>query len=143
MALNDLILDVEGACKTWLLTIPAVADQVGGHRIWFMKPHVLKDEDYPYLQLQRVGGGPRPGAEAPVDHALIQLDAYGPKNGKISALNVISAVANAIHDLRHADVGEQAVVLWPSQVMAVRYLPEPDDGRPRYSLTAEITATAR
>ena len=135
--------DVEGALRTWLRGRTAITALVG-QRVFFGVPK--KADTWPLITLTRVGGGDDQ-SQAPVDRALIQIDCWGDLdtsgNGKkadaTTLVNTVRAELQAV-DRRtalSADVDALGI-----NVETVVYLPDPDNARPRYVVTAEVTAVS-
>ncbi len=135
---GDLLPDVEGGMRTFLRNdtdVQAVLDQ----RVFF-RPDV--GAEFPLAAVYRVGGGEDPG-EAPVDRAVIQIDVWGNLRNKAECFDAYQAVRKALSKPRSRTVLKTGVVAHGTiQVTDVRYLPDPEDNRPRYAITALVTATS-
>lgn len=141
--------DVEGATRTYLRAHTDVAAVVST-RVFFAVP---ASATFPLVVLSQVGGFDDPG-DAPTDEALIQFDCWGGLHtdtlaspNKAEADRTRRAVRQALYDLNHdhTDVvltGTDAhtVRLHGAAVQSDLYLPDPDNARPRYVVTAQITA---
>ena len=135
--------DVEGAVRTWLRAqtgIQAVVVQ----RVFFGVPRNVSESDFPMITVARVGGGDDLG-EAPVDRALIQLSCWGTidanKNPiKSSATAVVNAVRSAVRGVRGRTSLTAGVVAFGLNVESVVWLPDPENDRPRYVITVDVTA---
>lgn len=145
MAEGDLP-DVEGALRAWLRSntpVAAIVDQ----RVFFGVPD--KATTFPLLTVQRVGGSDDTG-EAYIDQALIQIDCWGrlyadtdqtKKGGdKAGCDQLRRAVRQALLSIRGATALNTDVVAYNALVISDPYSPDPADGRPRYVITAQITA---
>lgn len=135
--------DTEGAVRAWLRSAPDVSALVG-QRVFFGVPKGATEATFPLVVVQRVGGGDDP-SEAPVDIALVQLDCWGgiddSGNGrKAQATALVNAVRSAAADLRSPITPIPNVVLHGVNVESVVWLPDADNDRPRYVVTAEVTA---
>lgn len=128
--------DTEGALKTFLAADTAIAALVGS-RVFFGMPTNVTDADFPMVTLQRVGGGEAAG-DAPVDEALVQIDCWGAVRDKASAWTLCSAVRDRL--TQRGDVALNGTVRAGLVVDSVIWLPDPDNARARYSVTAEVTA---
>lgn len=128
--------DTEGALKTFLAADTAIAAIVGS-RVFFGMPTNVTDADFPMVTLQRVGGGEAAG-DAPVDEALVQIDCWGAVRDKASAWTLCSAVRDRL--TQRGDVALNGTVRAGLVVDSVIWLPDPDNARARYSVTAEVTA---
>lgn len=133
--------DVEGALRTWLRGRAAITALVG-QRVFFGIPR--KASTWPLITLQRIGGGDDQ-SQAPIDRALVQIDVWGAlddsgngmKADTTTVVNTLRAELATV-DRRtalNADVDCLGIV-----VVGVVYLPDPDNDRPRYSVTAEVAA---
>jgi hypothetical protein len=136
--------DVEGAVVAHLKGVTAVSALVG-QRVFFGVPKKATESSYPLVVVSRVGGGPEQGTDAPVDVALLQLDVWAgidaSGNGKkAEAWGVVNAVVDALEDIRRRTVVGSTVALFGAHVESVLWLPDPDNDRPRYVVTAEVTA---
>lgn len=137
--------DVEGGLRAYLR---AHTDCVAvlGTRVWFARPDKA---DYPLAVVQLVGAVDD-GSEAPIDQALVQIDIHGPLHAnkhpdKATTYAAAAAVRQALYDLNRGDTTVEiadgnSVRLMGSNVQSSVYLPDPDNGRPRYAITAQITA---
>lgn len=135
--------DVEGALRIFLRANAGVAAIVG-QRVFFGVPKNAVEATFPLVTVQRVGGGDDEG-EAPIDLALVQIDAWGgldaSGNGKKSeAAALMSAIRNALFAIRARTALSSTVDAAGISVQSVVWLPDPDNDRPRYSVTAEVTA---
>jgi hypothetical protein len=134
--------DVEGAMRTWLRNHTAVSAIVGA-RVFFGVPK--KSPRFPLVTVQRVGGGDDLGTDAPLDIALLQIDCWGEiddsGNGvKSGATALVNAVRTALRAVGSDTLLTTGVTAHGVNVESVLWLPDPDNDRPRYSVTAEVTA---
>jgi hypothetical protein len=133
--------DVEGAVRTRLR-----GQTPAGNRVFFGIPKDARDESWPLIVVSRVGGG-ADQSDAPVDVALIQLDCWGTlsaegigdKAGATALVNSARAALEAMGTDQPIVAGTQ---LHGANVESVLWLPDPDNDRPRYVVTAEVTAVA-
>ncbi len=133
--------DPEGAVRTNLRgKTPA------GNRVFFGVPKGATEASWPMIVVQRVGGG-ADRSDAPVDVCLIQLDCWGTfgasgdgdKAGATALLNSARAALEAMGTDQPIVAGTQ---LHGANVESVLWLPDPDNDRPRYVVTAEVTSVA-
>lgn len=139
---GELYPDVEGAVRALLRANTGVAALVST-RVFFGVPRNAEEVDYPLVTVSRVGGGQAPGP-TPLDVALIQVDVWGKflasgPGDKAGATAVLNAVRSAL------DVTQSVTPLTGHQILGaesgtVIWLPDPDTDRPRYTLTAEVSA---
>lgn len=140
--MTDTLPDVEGALRTWLRTQTTVTALVG-QRIFFGVPKGATEATFPMIAISRIGGGDAPG-DAPVDIALVQFDVWGSiddsGNGrKAEATAVVNALRSTVRSV--ADTPLTADVdAFGIDVQSVIWLPDPANDRPRYTVTAEVTA---
>lgn len=138
--------DVEGALRTYLRAHTDVSAIVA-QRVFFGVPDT---PTYPLVTVARVGGFDE-ASEAPIDQALVQIDCWadvhpGTRNApdKATADQLRRAVRQALYELR----GTTAVTLADDSVVRLSgaviqsdpYLEDPDNRRPRYAITAQLTA---
>lgn len=133
--------DVEGALRTWLRADAPLTALVGA-RVFFGVPRKATDSSYPLVTVQRVGGG-QDLSEVPIDRALIQFDVWGTdaeSGGKARAWAVVNALRSRLETMRDRTVLNPEVDAFGAEVLSVVWSPDPADDRPRYSVTAEVTA---
>lgn len=132
--------DVEGLVRTYLRADAGVTGLVG-QRVFFGIPKEAKERTFPLVVVSRAGGGQAPG-EAPLDVAIIQVDCWGSIDERTG--NGIKATATALVNTVRAAfeaVGTDATaVLAGANVESVLWLPDQDNDRPRYVLTAEVSS---
>lgn len=133
---DDVWPDVEGALRTWLRTKTTLGV---GQRVFFGAPDDAKEADYPMITISRVGGG-ADGSDAPIDLPLIQFDVWAPLRRKDIALEAVNALRGVLSSVRSPTAVTANVVLYGAEVNTVVYLSDPADNRPRYSVTAQVTA---
>lgn len=141
--------DTEGAVRTYLRAYTPLQAE-WGQRVWFGTPKVVDEDDFPHAVVFRAGGGQDPG-ESPVDLAVVQVDVWGSLdasgNGlKADCTRVTGKVQDALELLRtRTNVtlpGGSVVALFGAVVESVIWLPDPDNDRPRYAVTSQVTAMA-
>lgn len=106
-----------------------------GTRVMYGVPR--KSPTFPLIVVRRLSGGDD-GSEAPIDQAVVAIDCWG--RSKLEATNVTNAVRAALHDLRFATV-KDGVTLHGAIVDGMTWLPDPEDDRPRYTLSVRVTAS--
>jgi len=131
--------DTEGAVRTWLRA-STVAHAVVADRIYFGVPK--ESPTWPLVTIQRVGGG-NDASDAPVDNALIQLDCWGTlhPNGngdKAGCLTVANAVRSALEVVNDTLIATS--VRASIEVESIIWLPDANNDRPRYVVTANVWA---
>lgn len=134
--------DVEGALRTWLRTQPSLTALVG-QRVFFGVPKGATEATFPLVTIQRVGGG-ADTSTAPIDRALLQIDCHGSidasGNGrKAEATALVNTVRALLHSIENTSLTATCRALGVT-VESVIWLPDPDNDRPRYSVTAEVIA---
>lgn len=131
--------DVEGAVRDHLRADAGVTALVG-QRVFFGVPRKATDATWPLVVVQRVGGG-QDASDAPVDVALVQIDCWGQigadGNGRKAGA---TALVNAVRSSLEAMGTDSTAVLKGASVETVLWLPEVDNDRPRYAVTAVVTA---
>jgi hypothetical protein len=138
--------DVEGAVRDWLRADPGVSAFVGS-RVFFGVPRNARDpQSFPLVTVARVGGAADPN-EAPVDLALLSIECWGSidpsGNGdKAEATAVVNAVRSALEGINGRTALSGFVDAFGVAEAGVVFAPDPDNDRPRYVLTAEVTAMA-
>jgi hypothetical protein len=138
----DAFPDTEGAIRSWLRDQLAVRAVVG-NRVFFGVPKAATEATFPLVTVQLVSTVPDP-SEAPIDRSLIQIDCWGSLdasgNGQKAAA---TALVNTIWALLHSITQPTpmgTVTVFGANVESVTWLPDPANDRPRYVLTAEVTA---
>lgn len=131
--------DVEGAARDYLRADAGVAALVGA-RVFFGIPKGAKEATFPLVVVSRVGGGQATG-DAPVDVALLQIDCWGSIGTEGNGLKAgATALVNAVRSSLDAVGTDSTAVLKGANVESVLWLPDADNDRPRYAVTAEVTA---
>lgn len=135
--------DIEGAVRTWLRTQTDLAALVG-QRIFFGVPKKAIETTFPLITVSRVGGGGGAG-EAPTDDALLQIDVWGSLDSSGNGLKATcTTIVNTLRAVLRSVKGRTAMTASVDAFGFVEqtciWLPDPDNDRPRYSVTAEVTA---
>ena len=134
--------DVEGALRTWLRG-NATVNALVGQRVFFGVPKQATEQSFPLLTVARVGGG-GDASDASLDAATIQIDCWGSIDkvsgyGKKSvATELAAAVRTALDDLANSGLLAASVQCLGAEVVSSLWAPDPDDDRPRYSLTVNV-----
>lgn len=135
--------DVEGAMKDYLRGLGTLTTALGGQRIFWESP---KNPPYPHIVITRVGGGDQvPSSDAPVDGALLSFDCWGEMDSKgrgqwRELVAVVNTLRSALEQIRGRTTLASGVDAFGVQLAGVVRAPDPDNGRPRYTVTAEVTA---
>ena len=138
----DAFPDTEGALRTWLRSQTSITALVG-QRVFFGVPKRATETTVPLLTVQLVSTIPET-SDAPLDRALIQIDCWGSidtsGNGqKATATSLVNTVRALLHSITQpTPMG--TVTVFGCNVESVTWLPDPANDRPRYSLTAEVSA---
>jgi hypothetical protein len=137
--------DVEGALRDYLRADAGVSALVG-QRVFFDIPKATRDSSWPMITVARVGGA-TDASEVPLDLALMSIDVWGSLdasgNGdKAGAAAVVNAVRSALEAMNGRTTLTTGVDGFGVQEAGVVWLPDPGNGRPHYTVTAEVTAIA-
>lgn len=135
--------DPEGLTRDALKADSGVSAIVG-NRVFFGIPKRAGEATYPMITVFRVGGG-QDSSEVPLDDALVQVDCWGSFDAQGNGLKAqCTALVNAVRSSLEAmgTVTRIAGVELGVNVESVLWLPDPDNARPRYSITAEVAAIA-
>lgn len=143
MSAVEVLPDTEGAVRTFLRANAAVAAIVGA-RVFFGVPKGATEASFPLVVVQRVGGGDS-DSEAPVDEALLQVDCWGSISAEsgYGVKATATALKNAVRSAFKSFNGGQLVAGVECGGFTVQsdiWLPDPENDRPRYSLTVEAAA---
>lgn len=130
--------DVEGALRTWLRANASVSTLVG-QRVFFAVPSDARPASYPLIVVSRIGGG-QDDSDAPIDRALMSIDVFGAERDKAGTTAVVNAVRSALEAINGRTTLTAGVDVFGVQVAGVVWAPDPDNGRPHYTVTAEATA---
>lgn len=128
--------DVEAGVRAYLRADTDV-NAVVSARVFFGVPKA--NPIFPLVTLARVGGG-QDASEVPVDLAVMNISCWGDST-KEQAANVMNAVRRALNKIRRRTL-VSGVALHGAQVDTVLWSPDPEDARPRYIITARVTASA-
>lgn len=134
--------DVEDLVKDWLTNSP-VADLVrlpGGKAAIFLS--MPKGSPSPVITLSRVGGGPSPGSDVPVDVARISFNVWG-KN-RPQTKEIAKMLVSEVDSLALTGGYESAAHggrLQVAEVVNWIYLPDPVSDTDRYIVEARFTVT--
>lgn len=135
--------DVEGALRYFLRAHPATHALVG-NRVFFAVPRHTNANSWPLITVARVGGARDP-SEVPLDRPFIELQVWGELDGngnakKDGATAVVNALRSALDDIGNGTALGSEVAGYGVQEAGVAWAPDPDTGRPRYVVTAEVAA---
>jgi hypothetical protein len=139
--MSETFPDVEGAIRQYLRDDQTLVDLLNGRRIFFAVPD---SPTWPLITVSRVGGGDL-GDDSPLDVALISLDVWGDIDAggrprKIETTEVVNTMRSALQRIRGRTAVTADVDLFGVNVVSTVYAPDPDNGRPHYAVTAEVTA---
>lgn len=134
---EDDFPDVEDGVRKYLRADVDVAAQVAG-RVFFGVPR--ENPTFPLITVLRAGGGDDV-SEAPIDNAAILINCWG-STSKEQAWNVAMSVRRALRKIRNKTLLTTGVYAHGATVDGVIWSPDPEDDRPRYVVTAQVTATA-
>jgi Protein of unknown function (DUF3168) len=132
----DLWPDVEGALRTWLRDDPTMLAVVN-RRVFFGVP--AQGALFPLITISRVGGGEN-SSEAAIDEAAIQFSVWGQARADCTA--AMLALRAALHKIRGRTALTGAVTAYGATINSVVWQPDPADARPRFIVTALVTAIA-
>lgn len=135
--------DPEGLTRD-ALKADAGVSAIVGNRVFFGIPKRAVEATYPLVTVFRVGGGQATG-DAPLDDALVQIDCWGSLDASGNGLKAAcTSLVNAVRSCCEAMGTETRIagVELGVNVESVLWLPDPDNARPRYSITAEVAAIA-
>lgn len=135
--------DVEGGIRTYLRADSDVSAIVGS-RVFFGVPKAATDAAFPLVTVSRIGGG-TDDSDAPLDFALVQIDCWGTIDSsghgdKAAATTLVNAVRSALDRMNGPTTLAGGTVGFGVQEAGVIWAPDPDNDRPRYAVTAEVTA---
>lgn len=140
--------DTEGGLRDWLRTqTPLTALLASVRAVWLGHPREAVEADYPLVVLGRVGGGEPFGNLGPMENVTIQFDVWGAlsgaKAGREACWDAAAKLAQLVSEIEHPTLLKTGVVASGGEVASMLWFPDPVDSRPRYVLTAQITASAR
>lgn len=136
----DVLPDVEGDIVALLKADTGVI-AICGQRTFFGIPKAATDASWPLNVVRRIGGGDDP-SDAPVDIALIQVDCWGRLGASGNGLKAectaqVNAVRSALRSVTGSTDGSDVAGI---TVESVIWSPDPSNDRPRYVVTAVVTA---
>jgi hypothetical protein len=129
MAIAVEFADVEAACRTWLRS----AGSSAGARVYFNVPD--KDPTGPWVTVNRVGGGPLQGTDAPTDAARVSFSCWG--GTKFQAQQLSAEVSSAVFALKFGDTMGSSICC-AAELLSVLWAPDPVSNTPRYLVDATI-----
>jgi hypothetical protein len=130
--------DIEGGLKEYLRSLN-LANL--GTRVFLGEPRGGASA-YPIVTLFRVSGGPVAGADYPMDNARVQIDVWGNTGGKVQCQAVAQSIVSNLLDMPCGTLMGDNVRAFGATGFVVNYLPDADNGRPRYSIDCQIQAQA-
>lgn len=136
--------DPEGLTRDHLKADGAVAAIVGT-RVFFGIPKRNVEATFPLITVARAGGGQDPGSDAPLDESLLQIDCWGKLDASGNGLKAAcTALVNAVRSSLEAMGTETRIAGHEvgTNIESVLWLPDPDNNRPRYSITAAVAVIA-
>lgn len=130
--------DSEAAVRNYLRQDAGVTALVG-NRVFFGTDNAA----YPWVAVQRVGGGVAVNDLANVDGPMIQLDCYGGPRNKAAAWGAAAAVIAALRKIETQPWRDAAtsLTLYGSTVDWV-WLPDPESEVARYVITCVLSVAA-
>jgi hypothetical protein len=145
---QDAWPDVEGGLRDYLRDQADVAALVD-RRVFFGIPD---RPTFPLVTVRRVGGTDDT-SDAPLDRALVQIDCWGrlfndtnpgkAAHGDLAQTSALRlAVRKALRLITSQTPLNANVVAYGAVVQSDPFLPDPDNDRPRYAVTALVTARA-
>jgi hypothetical protein len=134
------VVDVEGALKAYLKTVSALTSSPCGTRIFLGMPQGGPSK-YPVIVLFRIGGGPE-DADYPSDRALIQFDVWGNKGMKAECFAVTQELASTLRNTPCGTVLMTGVRLLGVSAISDSWVPDPNSGRSRYTVSCTIQTQA-
>ena len=129
--------DVESAMRTFLRANAGVSALVGNRVFYDIPP----ETSYPLIVVSRVGGGDDE-SEAVVDEAVMRFSVWGNLNARAATNAVVAALRSALHGIRGATLIASGVRAYGATVDTVIYAADPETNRPRFIVTARVTAIA-
>lgn len=140
--------DVEGGLKTWLSSHAVIAPLVGATGSPLKNARVFLGmpsggvRAWPTLVVFRIGGGPLSAVDYPADFANVQIDCWGNIGDKVGCFLLTQTVVRTLLDLSCGTLMSSAVRVLGVSSVTVPYIPDRDNGRPRYSVSAVIQVQA-
>lgn len=133
----EVLPDMEAAMRRYLRADTGLAALVG-NRVFYDIP---TDTAFPLVVVSRVGGGDDNG-EAPVDLAVMRFAVWGNLNARAATNATVNALRSALRSIRGSTLLASGVRAFGATVDTVLYQPDPETGRPRFIVTARVTAIA-
>lgn len=141
--------DVEGGIRDYLQADSGVKAIVGTRGVFFGIPD---GPSWPLVVIRRVGGS-EDSSEAAIDLALLQIDCWGrlfndtdptksAHGDKAQTEALRRAVRKALWQIRGITRLNSSVVAFGAFVESDPFVPDPNNDRPRYAITARVTARA-
>lgn len=143
--MSDTLPDIEGALRTWLRA-QATITAVVGNRVFFGVPKGATEASFPLITVQLVDASDD-ASEAPLTQALVQFDVWGSidesGNGKkADATAVVNTLRSVFRTVRGRTALTASVAAFGIDTVGIGWSPDPDNDRPRYVVTAEVTAVS-
>lgn len=132
--------DVEGLLRDHLRADTGVAAIVGA-RVFFGVPKRASESTFPLVVVSRVGGG-QDASDASLDVALVQVDCWGSIANGNGLKAGCTALVNSVRAALDAVGTDSTAVLKGANVETVLWLPAVDNDRPRYAVTAVVSAVS-
>jgi len=142
---SDTLPDIEGALRTWLRAQSPITALVG-QRVFFGVPKGATEVTFPLITVQLVDASDD-ASEAPLTQALVQFDVWGSidesGNGKKAETTVVvNTLRSVLRTVRGRTALTASVAAFGIDAVGIGWSPDPDNDRPRYVVTAEVTAVS-
>lgn len=137
MPVPETVVDVEGALKAWFRA-QAPVSAVVGNRVFLAMPKGGPSA-WPAVTLFRVGGG-LDDVDYPSDSARVQIDCWADLRQKGVAMTVGQAIVRSLRAMVCGTLLVPGVRAMGAHSITMMYLPDPQDGRPRYIVQAVVQA---
>lgn len=143
--MSDTLPDIEGALRTWLRAQSPITALVG-QRVFFGVPKGATEVTFPLITVQLVDASDD-ASEAPLTQALVQFDVWGSidesGNGKKAETTVVvNTLRSVLRTVRGRTALTASVAAFGIDAVGIGWSPDPDNDRPRYVVTAEVTAVS-
>ena len=143
--MSDTLPDIEGALRTWLRAQSPITALVG-QRVFFGVPKGATEVTFPLITVQLVDARDD-DSEAPLTQALVQFDVWGSidesGNGKKAETTVVvNTLRSVLRTVRGRTALTASVAAFGIDAVGIGWSPDPDNDRPRYVVTAEVTAVS-
>lgn len=129
--------NVEEALRTFLRANAGLTALVG-NRVFYDIP---SDTAYPLIVISRIGGGDDE-SEACIDQAVMRFAVWGNHNARSATNAVVAALRSALRSIRGSTLIATGVRAYGATVDSVIFAPDPETNRPRFIVTARVTAIA-